>query len=394
MPTPRYTALVDKLPSTVPFVGPEAQERARGRTFRARIGANESVFGPSPKAVAAMAKAASECWMYGDPENHDIKAALAAHLGVGFDNVVVGEGLDSLFGYTVRMLVEPGDTVVTSLGAYPTFNFHVAGFGGRLVTVPYVDDREDPRSLLDAARRERAKIVFLANPDNPMGSWSHAADIVRLMDELPDGTLLVLDEAYGEFAPPGTLAPLDVTRKNVLRYRTFSKAYGMAGWRIGYAAVPEQLRPALAKVLDTVQICPPSLTQHAAAAALGTDPGWLSQQLAALRPRRRQLLQAVAAWRAEGLPVRLWAEPDGAFYGLLQIEGLGLSSDALMERLVLELRVALVSGRAFGFEDPGASGLGSSLLRLSYGMLDGPDLSEALERLAEGLRRLRQRSEQ
>lgn len=105
-------------------------------------------------------------------------------------------------------------------------------------------------------------------------------------------------------------------------------------------------------------------------------------------------LPAAACWQVEGLPVRLWAEPDGAFYGLLQIEGLGLSSDALMERLVLEHRVALVSGRAFGFEDPGESEAGPALLRLSYGMLDGPELLAALERLADALRRLRQRSEQ
>ena len=127
----RYTRIVEPLPSTVPFVGPEAQERTRGAKFIARIGANESVFGPSPKAVAAMRQAAAECWMYCDPENHDLKVALARDLGVTPANVVVGEGIDSLFGYTVRMLTEPGDTVVSSLGAYPTFNFHVAGFGGR-----------------------------------------------------------------------------------------------------------------------------------------------------------------------------------------------------------------------------------------------------------------------
>ena len=77
-PGPRYTPLADSLPATVPFVGPEAQERARGRPFRARLGANESVFGPSPKAVAAMERAAAETWMYADPESHDLRAALAA----------------------------------------------------------------------------------------------------------------------------------------------------------------------------------------------------------------------------------------------------------------------------------------------------------------------------
>ncbi len=230
----RFTPLVASLPATVPFVGPETQERARGAPFRARIGANENVFGPSPKAIAAMRIAAAECWMYCDPENHDLKLALAAHLGVKPENIAVGEGIDSLFGYTARMFLEQGDTVVTSLGAYPTFNFHVAGFGGRLVTVPYVNDREDPQSLIDAARRENPKLVYFANPDNPMASWWEAADVQRLIAELPATSVLCLDEAYLEFAPEGTAPPLDTSTPNVLRFRTFSKAYGMAGARIAY----------------------------------------------------------------------------------------------------------------------------------------------------------------
>ncbi len=244
----RYTEVVGPLPSTVPFVGPEAQERARGRAFQARIGANESVFGPSPKAIIAMQKAAAECWMYCDPENYDLKHALAAHLGVSPDNVVVGEGIDSLFGYTVRLFVEPGDTVVSSLGAYPTFNFHVSGYGGRLVTVPYVADREDPASLIEAVKRERPKIVFFANPDNPMGSWWPADDVQHLIDNVPEETVVVLDEAYGEFAPLGTAPAIDVTRPNVIRYRTFSKAYGMAGARVAYAIAEASLARSFDKI--------------------------------------------------------------------------------------------------------------------------------------------------
>lgn len=229
-----FTPLCDKLPSSVPFVGPEALERRTGTTFRVRIGANESVFGPSPKVVAAMQAAAADSWKYCDPENHDIKAALAAHLGVGPENVMVGEGIDGLFGYAVRLFVEPGVTVASSLGAYPTFNFHVHGFGGRLVTTPYVNDREDPDSLLALAAREQARLIYFANPDNPMGSWWDAATVQRMIDGIPDGALLMLDEAYGEFAPADTLPPLDVSRPNLLRFRTFSKAYGLAGMRLGY----------------------------------------------------------------------------------------------------------------------------------------------------------------
>jgi histidinol-phosphate aminotransferase len=245
---PKFTSIIAPLPSTVPFVGPEAQERASGVLFRARLGANESVFGPSPKAIAAMRRAAAECWMYCDPENHDLKVALAQENGVSVANIVVGEGIDALFGYTMRLFIEPGDCVVSSLGAYPTFNFQVAGCGGLLATVPYLEDREDPVSLIETVRRTRAKMVFFANPDNPMGSWWPADAVQALIDGVPSDTVVVLDEAYIEFAPSDTAPRIDVTRPNVIRYRTFSKAYGMAGARIAYAIAEEGLARAFDKI--------------------------------------------------------------------------------------------------------------------------------------------------
>jgi histidinol-phosphate aminotransferase len=232
---PVITPLIAGLPASIPFVGPETQERLRGRSFRARIGANENGFGPSPNAIAAMQSAAASVWKYGDPENHALRQALARHLGIAPDNIVVGEGIDGLLGLAVRLLVAPGAPVVTSLGAYPTFNFHVDGFGGRIVRIPYVDDREDWRGLVHAARAESASLLYLANPDNPMGTWWEAEDIAALIAALPTGTVLCLDEAYGEFAPEGVLPPIDVGNPHVLRFRTFSKAWGMAGARIGYA---------------------------------------------------------------------------------------------------------------------------------------------------------------
>jgi histidinol-phosphate aminotransferase len=266
----RFTTLVETLPATVPFVGPETQERARGKPFRARIGANENAFGASPKAVAAMAAGAAEAWKYCDPENHDLERAIAAAHGVAPDNVMVGEGIDGILGLVVRLLIEPGMPVVTSLGAYPTFNFHVAGFGGRLVTVPYRDDREDPQALLDAVRREHASLVYLANPDNPMGTWWPAAEVERMVAAMPDDALLLLDEAYAEFAPDGVSPRLDPADPRVLRLRTFSKAYGLAGIRIGYAIGA----PALVKAFDKIRnhFGVNRIGQAGALAAIG-DPG-------------------------------------------------------------------------------------------------------------------------
>ncbi len=231
----RLTRLVENLPATVPFVGPETQERQRGAAFAARIGANESVFGPSPKVVEAVARSIRDAWMYGDPENHDLRHALAEHHGVAAENVMVGEGIDGILGYAARMFVDSGDTVVTSAGAYPTFNYHVNGYGGKLVFLPYKDDHEDWRGLLDLASAENAKLLYFANPDNPMGTWWDADAVQVMMRQVPQGTVLLVDEAYGEFAPADALPEVDVSNPQVLRLRTFSKAYGLAGMRVGYA---------------------------------------------------------------------------------------------------------------------------------------------------------------
>ena len=283
---PRYTDLVAGLPATVPFVGPETQERARGRPFRARLGANESVFGPSPRAVAAMAEAAATLWKYGDSEAHALRHALARHHGVAPASVICGEGIDGLLGLVVRLVTAPGDAVVTSDGAYPTFNYHVAGFGGRLIRVPYAGDREDPAALARAAAAAGARLVYLANPDNPMGSLNDPADIAAMLDALPAGTLMVLDEAYAEFAPPGALPRIDPEDPRVIRMRTFSKAYGMAGARIGYAIGAPELIAAFDKVRNHFGLN--AVAQAGAVAAL-LDADWLAHVQTEVAAARRRI---------------------------------------------------------------------------------------------------------
>lgn len=273
MTGPRYPKLIADLPSTVPFVGPEVQERANGALFRARLGANESVFGPSPFAVAAMQEAAGSVWQYADPTNHDLIQALSARMGIAPAHFVVGEGIDGLLGYLVRLLVAPGDAVVTSDGAYPTFNYHVAGYGGVLHKVPYANDHEDLDALIAKAAEVDAKLIYLANPDNPMGSWHKGSKIEKALDALPDGTLLVLDEAYIELAPNGTAPDIDPNDPRVIRFRTFSKAYGMAGARVGYGIGA----PGLIKSFDKVRnhFGMSRISQAGALAAL-EDEGWLA----------------------------------------------------------------------------------------------------------------------
>ncbi len=287
----RLTPLAERLPASVPFVGPETQERARGAVFDARLGANESVFGPSPKAVAAMAEAAAGVWRYGDPEAFELRAAIAAHHGVRPGNVMVGEGVDALLGNLVRLLVGEGDAVVTSAGAYPTFAYHVTGFGGALRTAPYRDDAEDPAALLAAAVATGARLVYLANPDNPMGSWVPAEAVAALVAGLPEGAVLCLDEAYVDFAPEAAVMALDVDEPRVIRMRTFSKAYGMAGARVGYALGEAGLIAAFDRVRNHFGVN--RIAQAGALAALA-DREWLASVLAEVAAAKARIA-AIAA---------------------------------------------------------------------------------------------------
>lgn len=283
---PRVTSIAAGLPASVPFVGPETQERARGKAFAARLGANENVFGPSPAAIAAMQTAATETWMYGDPENHELRAALSAHHGLPMETITVGEGIDGLLGYLARLLIEPGDRVVTSAGAYPTFNYHAAGFGAEIVTVPYKGDHEDPEALMEKARAVDAKIVYLANPDNPMGTWHSAAVIERAIAAVPPGCLLILDEAYIEFAPTGTAPAWRPEDARVIRMRTFSKAYGMAGARVGYAVGAPELIGAFNKIRNHFGMA--RISQAGALAAL-QDRAYLQTTIANVAAARGRI---------------------------------------------------------------------------------------------------------
>ena len=245
-PLPQPTPQIRDVPATTPFVAPEELGRRVGRPTLVRLGANESSFGPSPLARDAMRESLDRAAQYGDPESFDLRTALAARHHCGVENVVVGAGIDDLLGLIVRCYAARGDLALMSHGSYATFTYHVVGYGVSLATVaPFDDGAIDVDALAATTRERRPKIVYVANPDNPSGTFVAREGIARLRAALPPGTLLVLDEAYADFVAPGELPPDDVDRQTI-RLRTFSKAYGMAGARIGYAIAP-------AEIVDTFQ---------------------------------------------------------------------------------------------------------------------------------------------
>ncbi|WP_037278614.1 pyridoxal phosphate-dependent aminotransferase [Rubellimicrobium mesophilum] len=324
MTDPRLTPLAASLPATVPFTGPEALERRTGVRFRARLGANESAFGPSPRAVEAMARAARDAWMYGDPEVHELREAIAALHGVDPGQVIVGEGIDGLLGLLVRLTVGAGVPVVTSLGAYPTFNFHVTGFGGRLLTMPYKGDASDPEALLSLARESRARLIYLSNPDNPMGSMHGPEAIRRMVEGAPEGALLVLDEAYAELAPEGSLPEIDPEDARVIRFRTFSKAHGLAGLRVGYGIGPRALVAAFDRVRNHFGL---GRVAQAGALAAVLDREWPAEVARLVAEGREEIGRIARAAALRPLPssanfVAVDCGRDGAFARAV-LEGLG-----------------------------------------------------------------------
>lgn len=312
---PPFQSVVAALPHVVPFIGPEAMERSRGRHFRARLGANESSFGPSPKAVAAMREAAAGNWMYSDPENFDLRRGIAAFHGVAIENIMIGEGIDGLLGLACMLFLSTGESVVTTDGAYPTFNFHVLAHGGRLVSLPMLDFHENLDALADVAQRESARLIYVSNPNSPMGSWWPRETLSRWIDNLPDRAMLILDEAYCDTAPKDTTPPIDVSNRQVMRFRTFSKAYGLAGARIGYVVAHHTFIEAFDKVRNHYGIN--RVGQIGAAAALA-DQAHLADVVERIERARQRIADiardnGLASRRSAASFVAIDCGDDGAF---------------------------------------------------------------------------------
>ncbi|MBA4493388.1 aminotransferase class I/II-fold pyridoxal phosphate-dependent enzyme [Paenactinomyces guangxiensis] len=269
-----FTSIVRELPATVPFIPVEALERQSGKKIHTRIGANESSFGVSPLAKKAMEEALQTIHWYGDSECYDLRKELSRVHGVRMDEISAGSGIDECLGLVVRAFLEPGEVVVTSLGAYPTFNYHVSGFGAKLVTVPYRDYMNDLDALADKAREADAKMVYLANPDNPTGTFHSAGALHGFLEKLPEDCLLLLDEAYIEFAPAHEVLPLNPQNPRVIRTRTFSKVYGMAGARVGYVLAAKETVQAIDKIRNHFGV---NRVAQAGAVASLKDPDFVRQ---------------------------------------------------------------------------------------------------------------------
>ena len=254
--------------------------------FVARLGANESAFGSSPLAIEAMKKAVESGANYGDPNSVALREALSNLYGIEPGNCLVGPGIDGILLHLAKFYLGSGKVAVTTLGSYPTFDYAVNSVGAELVRVAYRENRIDLEALAEAAHDRRADIVYLANPDNPSGSFHGRGAVEKFAASIPVGCCLLLDEAYSDFVKGDELTPVDHHMGNVIRLRTFSKAHGMAGLRIGYAiADAEKLKP-LNRIRGHFEV---NCVAQAGALASLQEPSWISHVVAQVDRGRIQL---------------------------------------------------------------------------------------------------------
>ncbi len=255
----------------------EELERELGIRDIIKLASNENPFGPSPRALAAMHATLADAWLYPDGSGHALKHRLAAKLGVTVQQITLGNGSNDLLVLLAEAFLKPGLEAVYSQYAFAVYPIAVQATGATGVVAPALpaDSAMPLGHDLDAMRRAitpRTRIVFVANPNNPTGTFVGAAELRRFVAEVPAHALVALDEAYFEYA--GGLDLQDGIRwldefPNLVVLRTFSKAYGLAGLRVGYAVSHPSVAGMLNRVRQAFNVS--SVALAGAAAALEDD---------------------------------------------------------------------------------------------------------------------------
>lgn len=255
-----------------PYIPGSSAEEVAGKYAPPRIskmGSNENPLGPGSKAMAAVRSLAADLSVYPDASAGELRVALAAATGKKPGNIFVGNGSDEVLLLIAATYLNPGDNVLVSAQTFFNYEFVARVFDGEVRTVPTRNLRYDLSGFSPFAD-ERTKVVFLCNPNNPTGHYFTHAELEDFLRSMPRHALVVVDEAYGEYADaadfPDTAALMDV-HPNLITARTFSKAYGLAGLRVGYAIASESIVKDLRQVKMPFNVNLPA--QKAALAALG-----------------------------------------------------------------------------------------------------------------------------
>ena len=252
-------------------------ERELGISGIVKLASNENPLGCSPLAAAAMHEAIKSIALYPDGNGFELKDALSKRYAVQQANIVLGNGSNDLLELAARAFLAPGDKVVYAAHAFAVYALATQAVGASGVSVPAKQFGHDLAAMLQAAVEQQVKMVFIANPNNPTGTFLSAAELLEFLRALPPQILVVLDEAYNEYLPEKLrYDSVQWLREfpNLIITRTFSKAYGLAGLRVGYALAQEQVVDMMNRVRQPFNVN--SIAQAAAVAAL-QDEGFVRQ---------------------------------------------------------------------------------------------------------------------
>jgi histidinol-phosphate aminotransferase len=341
----------------------EEVQRELGLDRVVKLASNEGPFGPFPAALDAIARSAPGLNRYPDGGAYRLRAALAELHDLRFEEVAVGAGSDGLVDGLSQIALDPGDGIVCGWPSFPSYAIDARKLGAVPRTIPLRDDRYDLEAMLDAIT-PRTKLVYVCHPNNPTGTMNTRAELDAYFEAVPDHVVTVLDQAYFEYIddpdyPDGIAEYLEAGRRVVV-LRTFSKIFGLAGVRVGYALASPAVVTALSKVRRAFDITTPA--QEAALASLDERHEVERRRLenAAQRPELERIL------REHGL------EPAGPAVANFLYCDLGEDSRPLFEQL---LREGVIVRPTHGFGGPTA-------IRVTVGTAEeNAFLAEALDRI-------------
>jgi len=264
---------LDRIRPYVPGKPIDEVKRRYGLEDVIKLASNENPLGVSPKALEAMAAALSGVNLYPDGSSYALREALSERFALPIDSIAVGNGADDLILQISIAYLDQGDSVIVSRSSFPMYDIYAHAMRADLVKTELASGYRIDLRAMAAAVEERTKLIYVCNPNNPTGTIVTSKEVDRFLGSVPESVLIVFDEAYFEMVDspsyPDTLSYVREGRGNVIVLRTFSKAYGLAGIRLGYGfGHPETIAP-LFKVKPAFSVN--ALAQAAGIAALADD---------------------------------------------------------------------------------------------------------------------------
>ena len=277
-------------------------ERELGISGIVKLASNENPLGCSPLAVAAMHEAIKTIALYPDGNGFELKDALSKRYGVAHDRMILGNGSNDMLELAARAFLAVGDKAAYSAHAFAVYPLATQAVGATGISVPAINFGHDLEAMLKVAVEQQAKLVFIANPNNPTGTFLGEAELLGFLRALPPQILVVLDEAYNEYLPEECRYDSVSWLKdfpNLIISRTFSKAYGLAGLRVGYAFADVQVADMMNRVRQPFNVN--SMAQAAAVAAL-QDEAFVAQTHALNQRGMEQITQGLSKLGLEFIP--------------------------------------------------------------------------------------------